>query len=159
MNHIYSSDGLIGCYRGFGFILCGNLLGTYVSCKMIEYKKRRMLTTDSKNTMNFWCLLRDDIVNYMITLSVTYPFHVLCTRSIAEYAGREIRYSANFFSSFWNQIQDCGLAGFYSGFSIRLLGGLLSISVTTLATYFLTGYFYFDSENQKLVKASFSVIF
>lgn len=91
-------DGLTGCYRGVVPKVCGNLVSAVVSQKMLDYLAEEEEISEDETTPEnrketFIKSVKRDLANRIATIIVSHPFHVITIRMMAQFVGRETRYS------------------------------------------------------------------
>lgn len=94
-------DGFTGCYRGVVPKVCGNLVGAVVSQKMLDCLAEGGETGEDQETTRengnkkevFLKNLKRDLSNRVATIIVSHPFHVITIRMMAQFVGREVKYS------------------------------------------------------------------
>ena len=71
-----------------------------------------------------------DIITRSVSVIATQPFYVIAVRMMAQFVGRETKYS-DIFDSAMHIFIEQGLAGFYQGLVPRLTGELLFVIVSS----------------------------
>ncbi|XP_030849986.1 mitochondrial carrier homolog 2-like [Strongylocentrotus purpuratus] len=139
--HIYSVEGFSGLYRGFFPALCQNFISgavlRSVSEKMDELfpvvdesekkalaKKRPELASVSFHT--FMLQMSKDSVAHLCAVVVSQPFNVIMIRSMAQFIGKETKYSG-WISPYFEVYNDSGIRGLFTGLAPRLLLDLMTL--------------------------------
>lgn len=145
MGHIRSIDGAIGCYRGLAPKLLGNVLAShfsekiadYVGCEKIEESEKEYVDEEEElkdYDKRFETKLKRDIVTHTAGAIISSPFHVISIRMMAQFVGRETKYST-VIGSIIQIYKDEGIFGFFSGLIPRLIFDLSCVVVASTATY------------------------
>lgn len=98
VKHIKTVDGFTGCYRGVVPKVCGNLVGAVVSQKVLHYfpEEDEILDDDATPETKreaFVKGVKRGFINRVATIIVSHPFHVITIRMMAQFVGRETKYS------------------------------------------------------------------
>lgn len=154
VGHIKSVDGFIGCYRGLTPKLVGSVLSSHFSEKVAD--KLGMATvddsekedmTDEEYFERYQTKLKRDIVVHTAGAIITSPFHVISVRMMAQFIGRETKYSS-IIGSIIEIYKDEGIWGFFSGLIPRLIFDLSCVVVASTATYLVGRYFIREKEGR-----------
>lgn len=157
VSYIKNVDGWSGCYRGLFPKLIGNVISSHMSEKMAdrlglaaidEEKSNDRELTDTELFAVFQKKLHRDVVLHTTGVIVFQPFHVISIRMMAQFIGRETKYST-LFDSIAAIYRDEGILGFFSGLIPRLLCDLATLLVASTATYLVSKYFIKDHEGQQ----------
>lgn len=161
--YIKSVDGFTGCFRGLGPRLLGNILSSYYSEKLAL-----VLVARPKKDTRFDDPLRwdeeldfDSLEEYMemkdgevqhkpggmlrkavahvCGVVISYPFHVISVRMMAQFIGRERIYTGLFASIKEIWVHE-GIGGFFSGIIPRLWMDFWCMTITSGVTYLFVKY-------------------
>lgn len=132
---------MAGCYRGLAPKLVGNIFATHfsekvadwVGCPQIDEKEPEKEYDDSEQELEdyykrFEIKLKRDIVTHTAGAIISSPFHVISIRMMAQFVGRETKYSS-IFGSIIQIYKDEGILGFFSGLIPRLIFDLSCVVV------------------------------
>lgn len=146
VKYIYTIDGFYGCYRGLVPKLCANLVNV-VTCEMaanctiplIIKEKDTNAETWERNKTSQECKrtvlnLIVDLVNRTVAILVSHPLDVITIRMMAQFVGRETKYSG-IFSSISEIYTQNGIMGFYAGLTPRVLGTAATLVIAATSTY------------------------
>ncbi|XP_027869344.1 mitochondrial carrier homolog 1 isoform X6 [Xiphophorus couchianus] len=117
--YVLRVDGKLGLFRGLSPRIASSTISTLVRGK-IEWTSHDMI---------FRCLSR----------VATHPFHVMSVRCMAQFVGRETKYSG-VFSCIMTIFKEEGLSGFYTGFVPHVLGEVLFLWCCNLLAYLINTY-------------------
>ncbi|XP_014888610.1 mitochondrial carrier homolog 1 [Poecilia latipinna] len=145
--YILKVDGKLGLFRGLSPRIVSSTISTVVRGKIkrreLQSKKDehqnsiRKLVQETSHEMIFQCLSK----------VATHPFHVMSVRCMAQFVGRETKYSG-LFSCIMKIFKEEGLSGFYIGFVPHVLGEVLFLWCCNLLAYFINTYAVDDSFSQ-----------
>ncbi|XP_075882873.1 mitochondrial carrier homolog 1-like isoform X2 [Nelusetta ayraudi] len=136
--HIVSVDGKMGLFRGLSPRLLSSAISTVIRCKgkqaelpskMSSRSSLRKVMKETSHEMMIQCLSR----------VATHPFHVMSVRCMAQFVGREVKYSG-MFTSILTIFQEEGVAGFYVGLVPHMLGEVLFLWCCNLLAHFINTY-------------------
>ncbi|XP_032425714.1 mitochondrial carrier homolog 1 isoform X4 [Xiphophorus hellerii] len=125
--HVLRVDGKLGLFRGLSPRIASSTISTLVRGKI----------EGTSHDMIFRCLSR----------VATHPFHVMSVRCMAQFVGRETKYSG-VFSCIMTIFKEEGLSGFYTGFVPHVLGEVLFLWCCNLLAYLINTYAVDDSFSQ-----------
>lgn len=153
--HIVKVDGKLGLFRGLSPRIVSSTISTVVrgNIKRMELQSKRdeqqnsltKVVRETSHEMIFQCLTR----------VATHPFHVISVRCMAQFVGREAKYSG-VFSCIMKIFKEEGLAGFYVGFVPHVLGEVLFLWCCNLLAHFINTYAVDDSFSQASVIRSYT---
>lgn len=151
---IKNTDGLIGCYRGLAPKLVGSILSSHYSDKIADKLGMARIEDAEKDDMTdeeyyerFHTKLKRDIVVHTAGAIITSPFHVISVRMMAQFIGKETKYST-LFGSIIEIYKDEGIWGFFSGLVPRLIFDLSCVVVASTATYLVGRHFIREKEGR-----------
>jgi mitochondrial carrier len=154
VSHIKSVDGLYGCYRGLAPKLLGSIISTNLSehiadkmgfAKVDEEEKDEM--DEEEYTKRFEKQLKRNVVVHAAGALISSPFHVISIRMMAQFVGRETKYSS-IFGSIVQIYKDEGILGFFTGLIPRLLFDVTCVVVASTATYLVGRHFIREKEGR-----------
>lgn len=165
IKYIKQEDGFIGCYRGLVPKLCGNIASAIASQKVLERFDGRGNDEQNENAVTnegdravyddvnsdqdkFILSTKRDIVQRFTAIIVSHPFHVVTVRMMAQFVGRETKYSG-LLNSVSEIYKENGVLGFFSGLVPKLLGDILSVLIANSLAYLLSTYV-FEEEDLKM---------
>ncbi|XP_058121849.1 mitochondrial carrier homolog 2-like [Anopheles coustani] len=142
--HIGTVDGFTGCFRGLSAKLVGNVLSSFYGEKLAiglglvaseEKRKHR----EENDFIWFVSNVQSHVAVHFAGIVISQPFHVISTRMMAQFVGREQLYSG-----LWQSVkviwQTEGITGFFSGFVPRLIVELGCIVIPSTITYLFCRY-------------------
>lgn len=152
--YIRSVDGLIGCYRGLTPKLLGSLFSSHFSDKVADKLGMAQIEDTEKDELNddeyferYQTKLKRDIVVHTAGAIITSPFHVISIRMMAQFIGKETKYSS-IIGSIIEIYKDEGIWGFFSGLIPRLIFDLSCVVVASTATYLVGRHFIREKEGR-----------
>jgi mitochondrial carrier len=117
VSYIKSVDGLAGCYRGLAPKLVGNILSTHFSENIADKLGVAKIEDEEKDDITeeeyykrFRAQLRRNVVVHAAGAVISSPFHVISIRMMAQFVGRETKYSS-IFGSIVQIYKDEGVLG------------------------------------------------
>ncbi|KAG7211280.1 hypothetical protein KM043_010585 [Ampulex compressa] len=129
VKYIKSVDGLSGCYRGFVPRLCAYTLSTIAFkeiSKHIRIEDERNesvydedVPIERRRKRHIQECIRD-LITKMVGIIVSHPFDVIMIRMMAQFVGRETKYSG-LIGSFKEVYRENGIMGYYAGIVPRLI--------------------------------------
>lgn len=147
-------DGLYGCYRGLSPRLVGNLLSTHFSERIADRLGLERVDEDEKDDLNddeyyerFRTQLKRNVVVHAAGAIISSPFHVISIRMMAQFIGRETKYTS-IFGSIVQIYKDEGILGFFSGTIPRLLFDVTCVVIASTATYMVGRHFIREKEGR-----------
>jgi mitochondrial carrier len=145
---------LVGCYRGLTPKIVGNLIATHFSEKIADKLQVKKVEEDEKEEIDetelynrFEKKLKRDIVVHSAGAIISSPFHVVSVRMMAQFVGRETKYSS-IVGSIIQIYKDEGIWGFFSGIIPRLIFDLSCVIVASTATYMVSRHFIREREGR-----------
>lgn len=147
LKHIRVEDGFFGMYRGFGQRLCCSFVGKMVSQTTLEaiedkWQKREEVKDDDTEVEAWKKILTTctiESASQSVGIIISYPFHVLMVRSMAQFIGKEHIYDSAFggASEIYNNE---GIMGFFAGLAPRLVGEVLTIFIAKTLIHVMRRY-------------------
>lgn len=156
MSYIKKVDGFYGLYRGLAPKLVGNLCSTYLSekigdklglAKVEDDDNAKEEMTDAEFYCRFEIKLKRDIVTHAAGAIICSPFHVITIRMMAQFVGKETKYTS-IFGSIAQIYKDEGISGFFSGLVARMLFDISCVVVASTATYLIGKHFIREKEGR-----------
>lgn len=154
VGYIKSVDGFYGLYRGITPKLIGNAFTIVYSDRIADALKVEKVddeekedATDKELYERFEKRLKRDLVVRTVSAIIYSPFHVVSVRMMAQFVGKETKYSTLVGSvkQIW---QDEGVLGFFSGFIPRLLFDVTCVVTASTATYIVGRHLIHDKEGK-----------
>lgn len=156
VSYIKSVDGFVGCYRGLSPKILGNIVSTHFSEKIADKLGVPRVDDDEEKddeineeeyAKRFESQLKRSIVVHTAGAIISSPFHVVSIRMMAQFVGRETKYSS-VFGSIVQIYKDEGIMGFFSGLIPRLLFDVTCVVVASTATYMVGRHFIREREGR-----------
>lgn len=166
VSYIKKTDGFSGLYRGLAPRLISAVASNFVSNAVQSHLVGRPLATEAESkddealSEGVRRLLKDTLYetcSRCAGIIASQPFHVIFVRSVAQFIGRETKYSSplSAISEVWEKE---GILGFFSGLIPRLLGEVLTIWLANAITYTINSYILSDKchEDKRSYTSMFS---
>jgi len=153
IGHIKKTDGFLGLYRGLGARLVSGFVCSVVSTCVQSNLKDQSLGEESQSSDGNDSELADqptvkdaalklftdtgiETLSRSVGIIVSHPFQVMFVRSVAQFVGRETRYTSisSSISEIWHNE---GVLGFFVGLAPRLIGEVLTIWMANLLAHCL----------------------
>jgi mitochondrial carrier len=164
VSYIKSCDGLVGCYRGLAPKLVGNIVSTHFSEKIADKLGMKNVDEEENDDISeeeyskrFETQLKRNIVVHAAGAVICSPFHVISIRMMAQFVGRETKYTS-ILGSIVQIYKDEGILGFFSGLVPRLLFDITCVVVASTATYLVGRHFIREKEGRAYFGSLSSVI-
>ncbi|CAK6968715.1 mitochondrial carrier homolog 1-like isoform X1 [Scomber scombrus] len=138
--HIVTVDGKRGLFRGLSPRIVSSAISTVVRSKVkqqvellsktdeLQFSLRKVVK-ETSHEMIIQCLSR----------VATHPFHVMSVRCMAQFVGREVKYSG-IFRCVVRIFKEEGVTGFYVGLIPHVLGEVLFLWCCNLLAHFINTY-------------------
>lgn len=158
IGHIRRTDGIIGCFRGCGPKIFGVVVSSFASAKVAERLGLGIAEeetngddadlSDSEQMKRFQQQMRRDLVMHVSSVVISHPFHVVTIRMMAEFVGREGRYTGLFASlaEIWRQD---GILGFFAGLVPRLLCDVSCLVLVSTSSYYVNKHYIKDRDSRQ----------
>jgi len=101
--------------------------------------------TEEQRKQKWLFSMRCDILTHTAAIVVSQPFHVITVRMMAQFVGKETKYTG-IFGSIREIYTQNGLLGFFSGLVPRVLGDILSLLLAGSLTYAINRYLVEEKE-------------
>ncbi|XP_037126035.1 mitochondrial carrier homolog 1-like isoform X1 [Syngnathus acus] len=154
--HIVKVDGKRGLFRGLSPRIASIAIATVIRTKA---KKQTELEPNKENKQTPLRKVMKETSHEMfiqcLSRIATHPFHVMSVRCMAQFVGREVKYSG-ILSSIGRIFQEEGVAGFYVGLMPHVLGEVLLLWCCNLLAHFINTYAVDDSLNQASAVRSYT---
>lgn len=145
---------MIGCYRGLSPKLLGNIvsinLSEHVADKLgiakVDDEEKEDISED-EFTKRYEMQLKRNIVVHAAGAVISSPFHVISLRMMAQFVGRETKYSS-ILGSVVQIYKDEGILGFFSGLIPRIMFDVTCVVVASTATYLVGRHFIREKEGR-----------
>lgn len=149
VRHIVRVDGKCGLFRG--------LYPHIVSCAICTVVKRKVkqmeiISVKEEQETSLTTLVKEmsqEMLVHCLSRVACHPFHVLSVRCMAQFVGREVKYSG-MLRGMVCIIKEEGLAGLYVGLVPHVLGELLYLCGYNLLCHFINTY----TDDETLSQAS-----
>ncbi|XP_077569152.1 mitochondrial carrier homolog 1-like [Stigmatopora nigra] len=154
--HIVQVDGKSGLFRGLSPRIASIAISTVIRTKT---KKTAKLDSKSDNTQTPLRKLMKETSHEMLVQCLsriaTHPFHVMSVRCMAQFVGREVKYSG-ILSSISRIFKEEGVAGFYVGLMPHVLGEVLFLWCCNLLAHLINTYAVDDGFSQASAVRSYT---
>jgi mitochondrial carrier len=144
--------------------LVGNILSTHLSDSFADQigvvridDEEKDDITEEEYYKRFKGQLRRNVTVHTLGAIISSPFHVISIRMMAQFVGREVKYSS-IFGSILQIYKDEGISGFFSGFIPRLLFDISCVVIASTATYLVGRHFIREKEGRAYFGSLSSVI-
>ncbi|KAM4610201.1 mitochondrial carrier homolog 1-like [Polymixia lowei] len=151
--HIVRVDGKRGLFRGLSPRIVSSAISTVVRSKVkqavpqeqVEHAASRDdLKTSLKKVVKE---TSHEMVIQCLSRIATHPFHVISVRCMAQFVGREVKYSG-LFSCITKIFKEEGVGGFFVGLVPHVLGEVIFLWCCNLLAHFINTYAVDDNFNQ-----------
>lgn len=130
VRHIYSVDGILGCFRGILFKSSAICVYSTVS----NYLDKKYPPPPLEESL-YKKLKRNVLVKCICTL-VSHPFQMIAVRCMAQFVGRETFYSEwNPFTNLERILGTEGLGGLFRGFWAKLIGEVMLVTTSIVIVH------------------------
>ncbi|XP_058497818.1 mitochondrial carrier homolog 1-like isoform X3 [Solea solea] len=133
--YIIKVDGKMGLFRGLSPRIVSSAVSTVVRSK-------------AKKTTH-------EMIIQCVTRVAIHPFHVMSVRCMAQFVGREVKYSG-LFTCIRSILKEEGFTGFFTGLIPHMLGEVLFLWCCNLLSHFINTYAVDDSFSQAPAVRSYS---
>ncbi|CAB1429559.1 unnamed protein product [Pleuronectes platessa] len=155
-HHIVKVDGKRGLLRGFSPRFLTSAISTMVRSNVKQQAellaKRDDLQTSLKKVVRE---TTHEMIIQCLSRVATHPFHVMSVRCMAQFVGREVKYSG-MFSCITNIFKEEGVAGFYVGLIPHMLGEVLFLWCCNILSHLINTYAVDDSFSQASAVRSYT---
>lgn len=154
VSFIKSVDGFYGCYRGLSPKIVGNIITSHFSeriaddmgmVKVDETEKDDM--TEEEYEKRYITQLKRSVVVHAAGVIISSPFHVISIRMMAQFVGRETKYTS-ILRSIVQIYKDEGIFGFFSGVIPRLIFDVTCVIAASTATFLVGRHFIREREGR-----------
>lgn len=146
IKYIKRVDGFTGCYRGLVPKLCSYTVSTIACSDTMEYLQSRTPQEDEEDEEDEGVRRKKcvreiirDVISRTVAIVVSHPLEVVSLRMMAQFVGRETKYSG-VFGSILEIYRENGILGYYSGLIPRLIGSAAVIVLAGISTYAINSY-------------------
>lgn len=140
-------------------------MSTYFSEKIADNLGIAKIDEEEKDDLSeeelferFEKLLKRNVVIHAAGTVIASPFHVISLRMMAQFIGRETKYTS-IFGSVVQIYKDEGILGFFSGLIPRLLCEVTCVVVASTASYMIGRHFIQEKEGRMYLGSFSSVSF
>jgi mitochondrial carrier len=138
--------------------LVGNVISSFGSEKIanklglndIDETKDETEMSEKEYYERFELKLKRDIVLHASGIILSQPFHVISVRMMAQFVGREAKYTS-VFGSILEIWREEGVFGLFSGLIPRLLGDMACLILASTTTFYINKHFIKTTEERKYV--------
>jgi mitochondrial carrier len=116
----------------------------------IDETKDETELSEEECNQRFLMKLKRDVVLHAAGIVLSQPFHVVSVRMMAQFVGREVKYTSVMGSilAIW---RDEGVFGLFSGLVPRLVGDMMCLVLTSTTTYYINKHLIKTTEERKYV--------
>ncbi|XP_071331199.1 mitochondrial carrier homolog 1-like isoform X3 [Trachinotus anak] len=153
--HIVKVDGKRGLFRGLSPRIISSAISTMVRSKVKQVEllsKKDELQTSLRKVVKE---TTHEMIIQCLSRVATHPFHVMSVRCMAQFVGREIKYSG-MFSCITRIFKEEGVSGFYVGLIPHVLGEVLFLWCCNLLAHFINTYAVDESFSQASAVRSYT---
>lgn len=104
--------------------------------------------TEQEVLTRFKAQMKRDLVIHSAGIVITQPFHVISLRMMAEFVGKETKYSS-ILSSIGEIYREEGILGFFAGFIPRLLCDISCLVLSSTTIYIINKYVVTEKEHRQ----------
>ncbi|XP_035500557.1 mitochondrial carrier homolog 1-like isoform X1 [Scophthalmus maximus] len=156
VHHIVEVDGKRGLLRGLSPCLVSSAISTVVRSKVkqqVEHLfKRDDLQTSLRKVVKE---TSHEMIIQCLSRVATHPLHVMSVRCMAQFVGREVKYSG-MIRCITSIFKEEGVAGFYVGLMPHMLGELLFLWGCNLLSHLINTYAVDESFSQASAVRSYT---
>ncbi|KAG7520246.1 hypothetical protein JOB18_025813 [Solea senegalensis] len=157
--YIIKVDGKMGLFRGLSPRIVSSAVSTVVRSKA---KKQVALLTNVEKIeapqSSLGKVVKEtthEMIIQCVTRVAIHPFHVMSVRCMAQFVGREVKYSG-LFTCIRSILKEEGFTGFFTGLIPHVLGEVLFLWCCNLLSHFINTYAVDDSFSQAPAVRSYS---
>lgn len=154
-HHIVKVDGKRGLFRGLSPRIVSSAISTVVRSKV---KQVGLLSKINKQQDSLREVVKEtshEMIIQCLSRVATHPFHVMSVRCMAQFVGREVKYSG-MLSCIVKIFKEEGVAGFYVGLIPHVLGEVLFLWCCNLLAHFINTYAVDESLSQASAVKSYT---
>ncbi|MBN3303348.1 MTCH1 protein, partial [Amia calva] len=143
--HIVRVDGKRGLFRGLTPRIVSSAISTVVRSKLKQHVSNKDdIRTSLKKVVRE---TSHEMVVQCLSRIATHPFHVISIRCMAQFVGREVKYSG-LIGSITKIFQEEGVSGFFVGLVPHVLGEVIFLWCCNLLAHFINTYAVDDNFTQ-----------
>ncbi|XP_053704620.1 mitochondrial carrier homolog 1-like [Synchiropus splendidus] len=145
--YIVKVDGKIGLFRGLSTRIMSSTVSTVIRCRV---KQAQLSSKDGSADASLRKVVKETSQEMMVqcvSRVLAHPFHVMSVRCMAQFVGREVKYSG-ILRCVSKIFQEEGIFGFYVGVVPHMLGEVLFLWCCNLLAHFINTYAVDDSFSQ-----------
>ncbi|XP_030589417.1 mitochondrial carrier homolog 1-like [Archocentrus centrarchus] len=154
-HHIVKVDGKRGLFRGLSPRIVSSAISTVVRSKV---KQVGLLSKINKQQDSLREVVKEtshEMIIQCLCRVATHPFHVMSVRCMAQFVGREVKYSG-MLSCIVKIFKEEGVSGFYVGLIPHVLGEVLFLWCCNLLAHFINTYAVDESLSQASAVKSYT---
>ncbi|RZF48123.1 hypothetical protein LSTR_LSTR002189 [Laodelphax striatellus] len=160
VEHIYRTDGLLGCYNGMKPFLCSQFISKAIirlccdkfhphekcyKAKSVASSTLDLSNSDCKIDYEEECEVQwkpvciraaIDLIAQLTAITISHPFTIVSYRMMAQFVGREQKYTG-IFSSLCTIYKDQGSSGFFVGLAPQLIRQMISFASVSALLFIL----------------------
>ncbi|XP_071331197.1 mitochondrial carrier homolog 1-like isoform X1 [Trachinotus anak] len=158
--HIVKVDGKRGLFRGLSPRIISSAISTMVRSKVKQFfiQQVELLSKKDELQTSLRKVVKEtthEMIIQCLSRVATHPFHVMSVRCMAQFVGREIKYSG-MFSCITRIFKEEGVSGFYVGLIPHVLGEVLFLWCCNLLAHFINTYAVDESFSQASAVRSYT---
>uniref|UniRef100_A0A3Q0REA2 Mitochondrial carrier 1 n=1 Tax=Amphilophus citrinellus TaxID=61819 RepID=A0A3Q0REA2_AMPCI len=141
-HHIVKVDGKRGLFRGLSPRIVSSAISTVVRSKVKQVSRKLGYAERVSCVFSLHCFLSQtshEMIIQCLCRVATHPFHVMSVRCMAQFVGREGKYSG-MLSCIVKIFKEEGVSGFYVGLIPHVLGEVLFLWCCNLLAHFINTY-------------------
>lgn len=165
ISYIKKQDGFRGCYRGLTPKLAANIVSGIAFQRVTENIKFKELDgevnieelTIQERTQRFLQNTSRESAGRVAAILASQPFHVIAVRCMAEFVGKDGKYTG-VFTAVGIIYRDQGILGFFAGLLPRLLCDLTALWLGKTLAHVINNYLVEDKDLKQYVSASMNFL-
>lgn len=154
--HIVKVDGKRGLFRGLSPRIMSSAVSTVVRSKVKQRVELLSKKDDQQNSLRK--VVKEtshEMIVQCLTRVATHPFHVMSVRCMAQFVGREVKYSG-MLRCIGRIFKEEGIAGFYAGLIPHVVGEVVFLWCCNLLAHFINTYAVDESFSQASAVRSYT---
>ncbi|KAM9856302.1 mitochondrial carrier homolog 1-like [Aulostomus maculatus] len=154
--YIVKVDGKRGLFRGLSSRIMSSAISTVVRSKVKQ--QMEFLSKKDEQQTSLRKVVKEtsnEMIIQFLSRVATHPFHVMSVRCMAQFVGREVKYSG-MLTCIVSIFKEEGVAGFYVGVVPHVLGEVLFLWSCNLLAHFINTYAVDESFSQASAVRSYT---
>ncbi|XP_013880196.1 mitochondrial carrier homolog 1 [Austrofundulus limnaeus] len=137
--YIVKVDGKTGLFRGLSPRLVSSIVSTVIRGKVKQVEHRSKKSDEQSSLRKVFRETSYEMIIQCLSRVATHPFHVMSVRCMAQFVGRENKYTG-VFGCLLRIFEEEGVSGFYAGFVPHVLGEVLFLWCCNLLAHLINTY-------------------